>query len=233
MVEISFAAELRPFLPSRHRSGHLRLACDCTSTLGHLVESVGVPLPEVGSLAVNGITRPPGYLPRSGDVALVGAVEYPQPMPSASFLLDVHLGKLARRMRLLGVDTEYANDLDDDTLIARSRAGRKILLTQDRGLLSRRALWCGAYVRGARPDEQLADVLARFEPPLAPWTRCTACNGLLAPAAKASVEALLKPGTRRTYHSFSRCLACGRVYWRGAHSDRLESIVASATIARR
>jgi hypothetical protein len=83
-------------------------------------------------------------------------------------------------------------------------------------------------VRGARPDEQFRDVLDRFAPALAPWTRCTTCNGLLSPARKADVEQLLLPGTRRTYQTFSRCAACGRVYWRGAHSTRLEIIVESA-----
>lgn len=71
-------------------------------------------------------------------------------------------------------------------------------------------------------------MLGRFGPPLAPWTRCTTCNGRLAPVGKADVEALLPPGTRRTYQVFGRCTACGQVYWRGAHSRRLEEIVAAA-----
>ncbi len=103
-----------------------------------------------------------------------------------------------------------------------------MLLTQDRGLLRRRSLWLGGYVRGARPDDQLHDVLDRFRPPLAPWTRCTVCNGQLAVVRKADVEPLLPPGTRRTYQAFSRCTACGRVYWHGAHGRRLDDIVDSA-----
>ena len=142
-------------------------------------------------------------------------------------MLDVHLVTLARRLRLVGVDAAWANDHDDDTLIELANAGRR-MLTQDRGPLRRRRLWLGAYVRGARPDAQLADVLDRFAPPLAPWTRCTACNGPLAPVSKADIEQQLQAGTRRTYQTFARCAACGRVYWRGAHSKRLEPIVQSA-----
>jgi uncharacterized protein with PIN domain len=140
----------------------------------------------------------------------------------------VHLGALARRLRLVGLDSAYRNDASDDALVAQSEDERRVLLTQDRGLLQRRTLWLGAYVRGARPDEQLLDVLDRFAPPLAPWTRCPACNGALAPVAKSDVEPLLQPGTRRTYDRFMRCRDCARPYWRGAHSDRLESLVARA-----
>ena len=71
-------------------------------------------------------------------------------------------------------------------------------------------------------------MLDRFTPPLAPWTRCPACNGPLSPAAKAAVDPILQPGTRRTYQTFSCCASCGRVYWRGAHSKRLQQIIDSA-----
>jgi uncharacterized protein len=227
-ADVRFAAELRFFLAPRHRDGQMRVACDRVSSLGHVVESLGVPLPEVGRLVVNSTPVMPSYRLAAGDVAEVAAVGRPQRLPSARFILDVHLGTLARRMRLVGLDAAYANDLDDDVLIERANAGRRVLLTQDRGLLRRRRLWLGAYVRGAQPDDQLRDVLDRFGPRLAPWTRCTACNGLLTVVPKADVEPLLRPGTRRTYQAFSRCVSCGRVYWHGAHGARLDDIVDSA-----
>lgn len=225
---MSVAAQLRLFLKPAHRGGPVRVGCDGVSSLGHVVQSLGIPLTEVGSLVVNGRPVPPRYRPGGGDVVEVGAVGRPQLVPGATFILDVHLGALARRLRLAGVDTAYANDAGDDTLIEDANAGRRILLTQDRGLLRRRTLWLGAYVYGARPDDQFADVLDRFTPPLAPWTRCPACNGLLSPVPKAAVEPMLQPGTRRTYQEFSRCGTCGKVYWRGAHSKRLEALIASA-----
>ena len=90
----------------------------------------------------------------------VDPVRRPQHLDPARFVLDVHLGTVARRLRLVGVDTAYANDADDEALIEEANAkGRRVLLTQDRGLLFRRKLWLGAYVRGARPDDQFRDVL--------------------------------------------------------------------------
>jgi uncharacterized protein len=228
-LELAFAAELRLFLAPRDRAGNVLAASDGTSSLGHIVESAGVPLPEVGTLSVNDQRVDSSYQPRAGDRISVEPVRRPQPLPEPRFLLDVHLGALARRMRLLGVDTSYSNDLDDDTLIELANSGQRALLTKDRGLLRRRKLWLGAYVRGARADEQLADVLGRFAPPLAPWTRCLACNGLLTQVPKRDVEHRLLPGTRKTYDEFARCAECGQVYWRGAHNRRLAAIVARAT----
>lgn len=87
---------------------------------------------------------------------------------------------------------------------------------------------CGAYVYSDNPDEQLRDVLSRFAPHLAPWTRCTACNGPLREADKDSVGDRLQHGTQRSYDVFAQCTDCERVYWRGAHHARLERIVSEA-----
>jgi len=230
VAHVVVADELALFLRPAYRARPVPVpvTCDGVSSLGHVVESIGVPLTEVGSLIVNGSAAERGYRPRGGDTVQVRAVERPQQLEEARFLLDVHLGTVARRMRLLGIDTAYHRDAADDDLINEANANRRILLTQDRGLLRRRKLQRGAYVRGASPDVQFSDILDRFAPPLAPWTRCTACNGRLAPARKADVESDLEPGTRRTYQSFARCQACGRVYWRGAHARRLEETVEAA-----
>jgi uncharacterized protein len=227
-VVIEFASELRLFLARRHRGGRVETATDGTSTLGHVVESLGVPLTEVGGLLRGGESLTPGHRPAEDDHVEVLAVRRPQSVPAARFLLDVHLGTVARRLRLVGVDAAYGNDLDDDTLIALANDQRRVLLTQDRGLLCRHRLWLGAFVRGSRPDDQFADLLDRFAPPLAPWTRCTACNGTLVRVAKKTVADRLEPGTRRSYDTFACCESCGHVYWKGAHHKRLEAIVDDA-----
>jgi uncharacterized protein with PIN domain len=230
-IQLEFAPGLRVFVPHGRRSGATPVATDGSSTLGHVVESLGVPLTEVGELVVNGHPVTVSHLPAAADSVEVRAVERPQPVPGAPlrFLLDVHLGTLARRLRLLGVDAAYESpDIGDPALAARSAAERRVLLSRDRGLLRRRELWSGAFVHSTRPDEQLRDVLSRFAPALHPWTRCTACNGLLAEASKDEVAEQLQGGTRRSYDVFAKCAECGRAYWRGAHHEQLEAIVARA-----
>ncbi|MEY9945097.1 Mut7-C RNAse domain-containing protein [Kitasatospora sp. GAS1066B] len=230
-ISLIVAPELRLFLASGRRQADRTLVrTDGASTLGHVVESLGVPLTEVGALLADGRPVPAGHLPEHGAQITVQGVTRPQQVPGPlRFLLDVHLGTLARRLRLLGVDAAYENpDIGDAALATRSATERRVLLSRDRGLLRRRELWAGGYVYSHRPAEQLRDVLSRFAPPLAPWTRCTACNGTLHEATKDAVQEQLLDGTERSYDAFARCGDCGQVYWRGAHHAQLTAIVDEA-----
>ncbi|MEV4190746.1 Mut7-C RNAse domain-containing protein [Streptomyces toxytricini] len=230
-IHLTLAPELRLFVPPGRRAERVPTATDGASSLGHVVESAGVPLTEVGRLLVDGREEPFSYVPRTGETVEVFGVDRPQRVAGAPlrFLLDVHLGTLARRLRLLGVDAAYENeDIGDPALATRSADERRVLLSRDRGLLRRREIFAGAYVYSDNPDEQLRDVLGRFAPALAPWTRCTACNGTLRDADKESVGDRLQGGTHRSYDVFAQCTSCERVYWRGAHHARLERIVTDA-----
>ncbi|MEU8688215.1 Mut7-C RNAse domain-containing protein [Streptomyces sp. NPDC048665] len=230
-IHVEVAPALHVFVPQSRRGGSTVLATDGVSTLGHVIESLGVPLTEVGALVVDGREVPVSHIPRAGEQVRVRPVERPQRVPGAPlrFLLDVHLGTLARRLRLLGVDTAYeSTDIGDPALATRSAAEKRVMLSRDRGLLRRRELWAGAFVYSTRPDDQLHDVLDRFAPDLRPWTRCTACNGLLKQATKDELADQLKSGTQRSYDVFAQCTSCGRAYWKGAHHDQLEAIVERA-----
>jgi uncharacterized protein len=181
-------------------------------------------------VTVDGVPVPPDAYPRPGATIAVRPAPRPQPTPPGGFLLDVGLGALARRMRLLGLDTAWspedrAPEADDAELVAAAVAGRRVLLSQDRGGPAagpRRELASGGGQWG------LTDVLDRFRPPLAPLSRCPACNGVPVAVDAAEVAGELEPGTRRTATEFSRCPRCGRVYWRGAHARRIDALVERA-----
>ena len=227
MVRLGIHPALRLFLPRRAREcGEIDLPHDPTATVGHLVQSAGVPMTEVGDLVVAGVSV--SYRSRLQEQDWLEVVGRPLPQPldgPALFLLDVHLGALARRLRLLGVDTAYDTDADDEDLVGQAEREDRVLLTRDRGLLMRRALRRAAFVRGQDPDDQLAEVIERFQPPLRPWTLCLVCGGRLMPVSKAEVAHRLEPGTLRTQQKFSRCRSCDQVYWHGAHDARLQQVV--------
>ncbi|WP_179535394.1 Mut7-C RNAse domain-containing protein [Actinopolyspora biskrensis] len=229
-VFVRLAAELRLFAAPRNRRERLRVPHDGTASVGHVVQSLGVPLTEVGGLFLDGAAATPETRPTDGSLLEVRPLDWPEHV-RRRFVLDVHLGTLTRRLRLLGLDTAYRNDATDDELVEQAARQRRVLLSRDRGLLRRRKLPEGAFVRSSRPDDQLREVLNRFAPPLRPWSRCVSCNGSLEAVSKGEVSARLEPGTRGCYDVFARCRSCGRVYWRGAHSRELEGIVEAARAA--
>lgn len=135
-IHLTFASELHVFLPTGRRGGRTAVATDGSSTLGHVVESLGVPLTEAGQLLVDGRPVATSHIPSAGESVEVRAVVRPQRVPGAPlrFLLDVHLGTLARRMRLLGIDAAYeSEDIGDPALATLSAKERRVMLSRDRG----------------------------------------------------------------------------------------------------
>lgn len=207
------------------------------------IESVGVPHTEVALLVVD--RDPVGFdhlvsggervavYPTTLDLVPEGGDLRPPPPDPRRFVVDVHLGTLARRLRTLGFDTWYASDADDVVLARIAVADDRILLTRDRGLLMRRDIVHGYLPRSSDPEEQTREVVERFDlgERTAPLTRCIRCNGDLAPASKQEVLAELPPATRREHDTFMRCQGCRQVYWPGTHLRALDRIVAGATEA--
>jgi hypothetical protein len=144
------------------------------------------------------------------------------------FVLDGHLGQLARYLRMLGLDTRYQNDADDGPLARIADEDDRILLTRDLGLLKRGRVTYGAFVRATDPDAQIREVLQRY--PLAdhldPLTRCVQCNHLIEPVPEADVADDLPPQTQRDFDRFFQCTGCAQVYWKGSHYERMQAFVA-------
>ncbi len=232
-LTLRFHAELEDFLPASRRGKPLSIVFRGPQTLKHLVAAAGVPPVEVGLVRLGDARFPWGQVPPDG--AHLEAFpkkpreRWPQAQPRPRFALDGHLGRLASYLRLLGFDTWYRNQVEDADLAALAAAEERVVLTRDQDLLKRRIVQYGYWVRSLEPQEQVAEVLARFDiAALAqPFTRCPRCNGLLRPAPKAEVWAQLEPLTRRYYHTFYRCEACGQVYWRGSHFDKILALLAT------
>jgi uncharacterized protein with PIN domain len=200
------------------------------------IESCGVPHPEVDRILVADGPLDFTYVLRNNtdlDVYPVGfsGTKLPgEPLQRRRvnrFVVDGHLGKLARNLRFLGLDTAYDNQLDDPQLLAVMVAETRALLTRDRRLLMHSIVADGYCPRSADPTEQTFEVLRRFDlgSELRPFTRCIECNALLEPVDKASVLDRLEPLTRIYYDDFRRCTGCGKIFWRGSHFAKLEGFL--------
>ena len=163
-----FSARSSPQEPL-HASDSLQ---GCTAKA--LIEDLGVPHTEVDLIIANG--RSVGFEYRLNDADLLSV--YPMfeswdigglsrvraaPLRETRFALDVHLGKLARLLRMVGFDAQYSNTIADEELARLARREKRIILSRDRGLLKRRTVTHGYLVRSAAPRRQLAEVLRRFD----------------------------------------------------------------------
>jgi uncharacterized protein with PIN domain len=238
-VTLRVYGELRDFVDS-DGDGHVQVPIGAPRSVKDVVESAGVPHPEIDLLLVEGTSVGFDHLIRGGervavypafhaiDIAVTSLVRPPSPAPR--FVCDVHLGRLTRRLRLLGFDTWYRTDTDDDELAEVTVDEQRILLTRDRGLLMRRVVVHGYCPRSGDADVQAAEVLRRFDlaGDVAPLSRCARCNGLLIPVDKDAVLDRLPPRTRMEHHQFAQCGRCGQVYWPGSHTTSISQFVDAA-----
>ena len=199
------------------------------------IEAMGVPHTEVDIILANGDSVDFHYQLQDHDAIYVYPLGNrttrqpllhltPQPPEPIRFILDVHLGKLARRLRLLGFDCTYQNDLDDAEIMQISLAEDRIILTRDRGILKHRKVLHGYLVRSDHVDEQVEEVLIRYSltDSIQPWLRCMTCNGLLEKVEKTAILNRLEPKTILYYDIFHRCTNCDKIYWQGSHYKKIK-----------
>jgi len=235
-VNIRFYEELNFFLPREQRKRDLRVSYTRGDTVKALIETLGVPHTEVDLVLVNGDSQSFDYRLRdddrisvypvfeSFDIAAVSKVR-PVPLRKIRFVLDTHLGRLAQALRLLGFDTLYDRSRDDSELATISAAEGRILLTRDRGLLKRRIVSHAYYIRSRKPQEQLLEVIRRFDlrqNSFRPFSRCLKCNLLLKGLSREEAAGKVPAQVLTIYTRFKRCPACGRIYWRGSHWEHMQ-----------
>lgn len=232
-----FYAQLNDFLPPYKRQVKIAHFFADRASIKDVIEALGVPHPEVDGIEVNGQLVNFSYIVQDGDTINVYPISAtvatptisvrPKPLNVIRFVLDIHLGKLVTSLRLLGFDTLYRNDYEDEELARISSTQERILLTRDKGLLMRSVVTYGYYVRNTDPQQQIVEVLRRFDlyKLVSPFQRCLRCNGLLEPVAKELIIDQLPESVQLQNNEFHRCQDCTQIYWKGSHYERLQQFV--------
>jgi uncharacterized protein len=242
-VEIRFYEELNDFLPAPLKERAHVHAFFGKPTVKELIEGIGVPHTEIDLILINGTSvsfdhhvQPGDYIsvyPRfeSLDIASVTHLR-PKALRTPRFVTDVHLGKLARYLRMVGFDTLYTNTFTDEEIIEKSLQEERIILTRDLGILKSKRVTHGYFLRNFKPRQQLLEVFQRFDlkEQMVPFSRCLECNDLLIAVEKQEIEAQLLPDTSRYYKTFFQCPRCKRIYWEGSHFERMKKIIESLAI---
>jgi uncharacterized protein with PIN domain len=239
-VTIRFYEELNDFLPPVKRKKDIDFEFPGRRSVKDLIESFCVPHVEVDLILANGKSVNFSYIVNDGDRISVypvfetfdiGTVTRlrPAPLRDPRFVLDVHLQKLARRLRLLGFDVDYQPDRDDAELADIAERENRILLSRDRQLMMRKKVTRGLYVRNTDAEKQVNEVLDRLDlrGRCRPFTRCIECNGAIesldvTDGGSSDLAGRIPPGVRSWCREYYRCRGCGRIYWKGSHYEKLK-----------
>lgn len=234
-ITIRFYEELNYFLKKYPKKQDIQFSFNSKRSIKDLIESFGIPHVEVDMILVNGKSVDFSYIVQNKDRISV----YPvfeslnikntqklraEPLRETKFILDVHLGKLAKNLIILGFDSIYNNSLQDKELAEISLKENRILLTRDRGLLKRKVINHGFIIKKNEVIGQTVEVLNRLDlwEKIKPFTRCIHCNGNLQSVKKEDIaNSVLKiqvpDKILNMYNEFSKCVTCNKVYWKGTH----------------
>ena len=237
-AQFRFYAELNDFFPNGNNKVDWIYPFHGSPSVKDAIEALGVPHTEVDLIIVNGTSVDFNYHLQHTDYISV----YPvfecldispiirlreKPLREIRFILDVHLGKLARMLRMLGFDSLYRNDYDDPDIVATALKEKRVILTRDRGILKTKTVTHGYCIRSSTPQQQINEVLKRFDlySQIRPFFRCMNCNGIITPVNKTAIEHRLEKKTRTYYNDFSICSKCGNLFWKGTHYDKMKTVI--------
>lgn len=138
-----------------------------------------------------------------------------------SFIADAMLGRLARSLRMLGLDVSYSPNIEDSELKATALRERRVILTRDHEVARTGLPVDVVLIESDHVEEQLRQVASVFTLPPASelFTRCLVCNVEVEETPREGVRDEVPPYVYETQRRFARCHSCGRIYWAATHVE--------------
>jgi len=139
-----------------------------------------------------------------------------------SFAADRTLGKLAKWLRLMGFDTIFESETSGNLFYDQLDESR-VLLTRTGKIRKQFAARRLVFIEDNDLSKQLAQVIKELAIALKdirPFSRCLECNTPIIDIGKETVSGLVPDYIWETHNNFSICRRCGRIFWRGSHTQR-------------
>ena len=233
-----FYEELNDFLPAEKKKIRFEHKFIDRTSVKDMIESMGVPHTEIDMILVNGKSVDFSYLVKNGDDISV----YPvfesiditplqhlreKPLREPKFIADVHLGSLAKYLRMLGFDVLYKSSFSNEVIIKMSLTENRTILTQSRELLKNNRITHGYWIRNDEVEDQVKDVILRFDLKnnIREFSRCLECNNILEPIEKEKIGERIPPKVKQWQNEFWYCKHCDMIYWKGTHYKKMFEFV--------
>ncbi|HXV65608.1 MAG TPA: Mut7-C RNAse domain-containing protein [Nitrosopumilaceae archaeon] len=144
------------------------------------------------------------------------------------FIVDAMLGKLAKKLRLLGYDSFYSSNIEDDNLLQIAKNENRIIISKDEQLIKKAKKFQIENIQITKNEEieQLIQINEKID--LGKCiiqsnnTRCPVCNGVLIPTEKNTILEHVPLGVFKNMNNFWVCNKCKKIYWEGTHIKNLQ-----------
>lgn len=147
------------------------------------------------------------------------------------FFVDSMFGNIAKKLRILGFDSEYYSDIKDEILIESAKKENRIIISRDSDLVKKAqklGLRC-IFVSKNKEIEQFVEIIKNTQIIL-PWVtgdtaRCPKCNSIIENVHKSSLKECIPNRVFEENERFWKCTGCNQLYWDGTHITRLQKFV--------
>lgn len=148
-------------------------------------------------------------------------------------LLTRELGRLAKWLRILGIDAFYTTEDNLSCVLIQALRDERVILTRNHRLIRPGGIRV-ILIQNETVKAQLAEALKVLQVSPDPdrmFTRCILCNEELIKVEKEKVEAKVPEYVYNNQDDFFACPACQRIYWRGTHWGEVKRTLEEAGLA--
>jgi uncharacterized protein with PIN domain len=146
------------------------------------------------------------------------------------FFVDAMLGNIARKLRLLGYDSQYFSDIDDEKLIESAIKEKRTIISKDVELINKAKKLGIRSIHITQKDEieQFFEIISDVNLKIqinGDSSRCPKCNSLTESVDKEIIKEKIPQGVFKSNDRFWRCKGCNKIYWEGTHIKNLQEFV--------
>jgi len=147
------------------------------------------------------------------------------------FLVDGMLGNVAKKLLLLGYDTDYFSDMNDSELIKKAKHENRVIISKDRQLISnaKKSSITTIQITKDNEIEQFLEILNTVHLEVndinGNAARCTKCNSQTTEISKTEISDKVPSKVLEFNQKFWECDKCKQIYWEGTHVKKLQDFV--------
>lgn len=148
-----------------------------------------------------------------------------------TFFVDAMLGNIAKKLRLMGYDSKYEPDIQDDDLINLARKEQRIIISRDENLVKKALkLDIKSIFLGKKEEtKQFREIIDKLNLKIieinGDRARCPLCNTKTKSVDKDNVKDKVPVKILEQNKKFWECENCGKIFWEGSHIRNLQKFV--------